>query len=628
MPTVPTYQPGRIRPQPVAEQPQRAPSARDILGGGNGIGEIAQATKSIADTFADMALENKRRDDARAVMGAERAASERLRDLTIGENGWLTRQGENAVGISEAAPEAMSGVYDEIVEGLDGPDQRAAFDRMWASRYDSTMNRLARHESSERARANEIAQQATITSAIEDVATNYADPEAIAAALTRGEAVIGANIDGAPAEAVEQRLEAFRSQVHATALDRLVTKDLRAAQVYLRANADEMTGTDQARVEKWVRTARRSAAAASRRARSDAEKALTAEAERRILSGEDPRNLPAAMQQALGTRGMVSGLNFRDRLEEADQPDRDNGVWTELQTLSVSDPDEFLAVDVRAEHAAALPEDDLRALEKRQIEVAAEQQREIERTETAAEAADRKAAFTRSKTLILDGAEPDDLPASDLEMLGPDDVARLDELAAERRRDREAETDNSDYTRLQTLKAERPAEFAREDLDRYRLSEADQRRLASDQAEIAAGTGTSVQNDQQRVRRALTSIGIDPNSDDDDDAQKIRRFYQSYEAAVDEARSASGGKALTAAEKEGILDRLILDGDVDGRGFLGFGSGARYFELTPEERADFTPEDVPEGPAREARQYLRRTLGRDPTEDEILDLYTEYLRGL
>ncbi|MEM6354082.1 MAG: D-Ala-D-Ala carboxypeptidase family metallohydrolase [Pseudomonadota bacterium] len=261
--------------------------------------QVDRGVNRFAAGMQNIAERHRREDDARAVMDADRLASERIREMSRGEGGWLTRRQGDALGVSDEATTQLDKVYAEISGGLRNENQRTAFDRAWTSRVDSTLNTLSGHEARERRAYNTAAIEAYTSSAIDDALSSWRDPQAVGAALARMDTAIEANIDGSPPDVVEQRKLAGRSQVHRSVALSIADENPIAAERYLEAHRGQMRGSDIVRIERTI-----TQEAKRERGRQRALAAIAPSAD------VDPAFAPVAANE---------GVNLRDMTDRATQ---------------------------------------------------------------------------------------------------------------------------------------------------------------------------------------------------------------------------------------------------------------------------------------------------------------------
>lgn len=256
MPTVP-----RLTGQEVALQPTRAPqiglnvsardfgaqSARDMQEAGGNLMRAAGSILSIAEV-------DRSEEEARQLLELDRKASERLRNfMEAPETGLLYQRGVGARGATARAEAELESIWSDLSKDVASDRVRTKFEQMFSTRRERTIGQASGYEREQTIAALDAEAKAYVLSAVEDAASGYNDPEAIAEAMLRGEAAIRANRRGQAPEVVAQELDAFRSTLHKGVIDRALVHDPMGAREYLEANRDEISGADIAAIEKAVK---------------------------------------------------------------------------------------------------------------------------------------------------------------------------------------------------------------------------------------------------------------------------------------------------------------------------------------------------------------------------------------
>lgn len=157
----------------------------------------------------------------------------------------------------------------------------------------------------------------------------------------------------------------------------------------------------------------------------------------------------------------------------------------------------------------------------------------------------------------------------------------------------EARTDWNEYLRLRQLAAEEPAQFAKVDLRQYLsvLAGPQLEQLADLQAKAASpAKQREVTSLSQQMNATLAAAKITNKAQ--------RGEFLGYVQSEVDAATQSKGKPLTYVERQEIIDRAMLRGPDPDAWLWGT---KRMFELTPEQRTRFKPNEPTDAPATEIR---------------------------
>lgn len=232
---------------------------------------------------------------------------------------------------------------------------------------------------------------------------------------------------------------------------------------------------------------------------------------------------------------------------------------------------------------------------------------------------------------ILKGTDVSDLDPQMLQEIGAEKVNKL--LTVEKKFNSKSADNNitDDATYYQIVKMS-PEEFAELNLLDHadKLSRADFQSLADKQAKDARGTGVSRSTDQTRtqiVGSAEDILGLDPNKKPED-AKVLASLNRQLDAQIEQYMKQNNNKEPSGPELQAMVDQLILSGEVEGT-FMN--STKSVFELTPEEASNFlvegvTAEDfseIPETSKPILASTFQRIFGKNPDEEEAIDLYND-----
>lgn len=259
MPKIPQYAPGQVslRGLPESTIPKQGVSApADAFGAAQAqaMGSMASGLESIGSAFTKLALAKKEEEDAQVAMDAYTKASDEARDVLYNpETGLMNRRGKNAKGVYSEAETFIDEAFGRYAEGMNA-NQLRAFQAMWSRKRASVLDGAAGHESKEFEAWKADNTKAMVTGSIQDAVDNYENPKAIANAMQVGEAAIRANSAGASADVIKEQVEAFKSTLHKSVIDRMVIADPRLAKDYYKANEDEIDGTVKTDIEKVLKS--------------------------------------------------------------------------------------------------------------------------------------------------------------------------------------------------------------------------------------------------------------------------------------------------------------------------------------------------------------------------------------
>jgi hypothetical protein len=196
--------------------------------------------------------------DQAALIKAESELSDwKLGTMFNPENGVYSRKGGNALDITNQTLPSFDKQVERLGSSLTNDRQKARWQQITASQRNSLNSELNRYEFGERQNYYDEADKASINSAAAGATSYYQDPGQVAYYQNKGSRVIVANGQrkGLPAEAIEQNVQAFNSNLAVGVIDRMVSDDpLRAQQYYANASG-AMLPDDRAKVEKVLGTA-------------------------------------------------------------------------------------------------------------------------------------------------------------------------------------------------------------------------------------------------------------------------------------------------------------------------------------------------------------------------------------
>lgn len=211
------------------------------------------------------------------------------------------------------------------------------------------------------------------------------------------------------------------------------------------------------------------------------------------------------------------------------------------------------------------------------------------------------------------------IPANVLASLDGRDLAALKDHARIRAEGRAVKTDFGTYYDLRQMAVNDPESFRKVDLRRYtsKLSGGDLQEFAK----LQTGKPTEVKDAATLVQQLSTTY------DTLGWGSSQREQKGAFDRAVTDAINAeqkTRGKALSYDERQAIIDRMAIEGDVNG-GWPG--GGRRFYEVQGKpEAAKFAPE-IPAGEKQQLVDRFTKRKGRAPSKDEINQIYKQW-KGL
>lgn len=537
MPRVPTY---RSQTEPIGANQlpsvrmTAAPSAADL--GGNarapdsGIGEGLLA---VGDAASAIYRHMRDQQDAQQVLNADTVASTGMNQYVAEAR---AKTGANAWNLTAESAEAFDSIIAKARNSLTSENAQRVFDARIAQRRQAAASAVFSHELQETKKTTVAAMQGTGVAAIQDAATSYADPDALADARKRLiQSVNGeAQQSGWPAEVREaNRLEKL-SIMHTMILQSMVAnRNTQAAADYLQANGAEMLAEHRNRATSSLRTSNDIAAA---QAFADAvefegmtETAAVAKA-RRELSGEAEERTVREIKQ-----------RFADRSAATERQQRD-------------------AADVAAQHYArgglnAIPTSVWELLDgSRQMYFKDKADSDAYRIETRAAARASRAAAEESRAYTRSQRE-------------------------------RAEAADRTYDDLLTMRATDPDAFASMDLRTVegfgKLSDGQRKDMAESQAKLRdPSAANNIKAIDAAIEHGAKAIGA---SGKKQSAIDLRQQLETYVKQRVTDFAAEKNRAPTAAELRAIVDNGLVKGDIvkdwwpDASGYR-FQAGERAFE--------------------------------------------------
>lgn len=216
-----------------------------------------QLQQTALGVAGDLVQRETQRADNAALMDAEAKLSQNRLDLMFNKDGGVyTRQGKDALDITNQTLPQFDKQAEQIGMGLTNPRQKEQFQRIVQNQRLGLSGELNRYEHTQRNVFYDQADQANIATSL-DGAVKYAnDPEQVAFYRSKGAFVIGqmGERKGMAPQAVLEAQTQFDSQVATSVIQRLVTSDPLQAQQYYAQSAATMTAADQIKAQKLLGT--------------------------------------------------------------------------------------------------------------------------------------------------------------------------------------------------------------------------------------------------------------------------------------------------------------------------------------------------------------------------------------
>lgn len=216
-----------------------------------------QLQQTAVGVAGDLVQREMQRADNAALMDAEAKLSQNRLDLMFNQNGGVyTRQGKDALDITNQTLPQFDKQAEQIGMGLTNQRQKEQFQRIVQNQRLGLSGELNRYEHTQRNAFYDQADQANIATSL-DGAVKYAnDPEQVAFYRSKGAFVIGqmGERKGMAPQAILEAQTQFDSQVASSVIQRLVTSDPLQAQQYYAQSAATMTAADQIKAQKLLGT--------------------------------------------------------------------------------------------------------------------------------------------------------------------------------------------------------------------------------------------------------------------------------------------------------------------------------------------------------------------------------------
>lgn len=252
MPTVPVYQ-SDVSLRPIYRQDLEPNATPDAFGAsiGRGMQGLAAGLNQAGDAMARV----KELEDVARAKDADNNYSNWLRERMYGDNGFMTLEGRNAVDGRKAFEDEAAAKRKEFGADLTGGAARA-YDTASQSRLQGVYGQSIVHTASERKSWFKDASSARVQTLANDALVNFNNPKMVAKNIAAGIMEIretGA-LQGWDAATLKLKEGEYTSGVHKNVALRIAATDPIAAETYMKANADQMSGADQYELSNSLKT--------------------------------------------------------------------------------------------------------------------------------------------------------------------------------------------------------------------------------------------------------------------------------------------------------------------------------------------------------------------------------------
>lgn len=239
---VPEYQPG-VELRPIFRQGVDVTSTPDDAGAAIGRG-MQQFAQGVSDVGTALTRVRELEDVARA-KEADNAYANELREAMYGEGGFMTLQGRNAVDQRKAFEERAEEIRKRNANGLT-PGAARAYQTASQARIQSVYQQSIVHTANERKTWFAEASTARVETFMNDALANFNKPDLVTKNIGAGIMEIReqGQMQGWDADTLRRREQEFVSGIHKNVTLRMAQDDPLAADAYMKARANQITGAD------------------------------------------------------------------------------------------------------------------------------------------------------------------------------------------------------------------------------------------------------------------------------------------------------------------------------------------------------------------------------------------------
>lgn len=221
MPTVPKLQTVEARPIAPAYQAGRGVSGEAFGAGvGQALTGLGQGIGSFSEPVSRAALQISAEDNERMAKDLDNQFSAFIRDYTMGENGFYSKKGEDALSAAPLVEQDVERYRQELVGKASNRHVKAMFEMSSMSRASSLYDSAASYTMQERKSANIATSQTRIFGAVQDAAASYNNPKQLARSQAIIESEVSAlgELNGWSDEITASKMATERTNMYSSAI--------------------------------------------------------------------------------------------------------------------------------------------------------------------------------------------------------------------------------------------------------------------------------------------------------------------------------------------------------------------------------------------------------------------------
>lgn len=247
-PVVPRYEENQVQTSPFSA-PRAAPGGVDFSG-------LNQGLKQTTGILGEIAGQERAKADRTAVLDSRNQLDKAETDILYNpQTGALNQKGKNAFGLPEPTLKSFDETVSTISGTLSSKEQKDAFTQLAAQRRVDVDRQLQRHVFGEMRTYSDEQNKASLASTLNNVAQFSADPARVQQEMQFGLAVIMSDTETHGQDGTYQklRIDAWKSSVHETVLNKLMNENAVTVSDYLEANKADMLPADVTKMEKTLK---------------------------------------------------------------------------------------------------------------------------------------------------------------------------------------------------------------------------------------------------------------------------------------------------------------------------------------------------------------------------------------
>lgn len=231
--------------------------------------------------------------------------------------------------------------------------------------------------------------------------------------------------------------------------------------------------------------------------------------------------------------------------------------------------------------------------------------------------ADQKSAADAGWNIYSKGGGIGAIPASVWQRMDGKDVLAIRDRAEKDAEGKPVKTDFALWSDLNQMSIDDPKGFMKTDLRRYAsvISTDDLKGFGNRQREMATDNGKGIAELGTQVAVAHNQLGWG-----DGDKDKKGAFDHAVYNALEVERQKKG-KDLTYPERQAVIDRMMIDGKLNGSGVI-WDTRGKYYEFSDQENAKNFVAKIPDTEKEKIKAALTRA-GKPVTDESIAQLYAE-----